>query len=187
MDIVKIGEVVEVNPANCSARVMFADLDNFISSELRIMQPATQKDKHYAMPELGEMVVCVFLPTGSVAGVILGSIYNDKDSVAVGDKNQRYTQFEDGTLINYNKESHVATADVKGDIAITANNITADVSSDVTITSKKATIKGSQEVHIKSTKINLGDVGTYGVVHQASPCPIYGVFHTGVSTVTKTD
>ena len=55
-----------------------------------------QKDnKDYWIPDIGEPVLCVFLPTGIESGFILGSYYNKKNQAPVLDQNKRTVKFSD--------------------------------------------------------------------------------------------
>jgi phage baseplate assembly protein gpV len=110
MDI-RIGEVVSSNPANCTARVVFKDIDNMISAELPILQRNTLKDKIYNMVDIGEQVLCVLFDR---KGVILGSLYNNVDTVAIAGQNISGVKFQDDTEMKYDSENHEASVDVNG-------------------------------------------------------------------------
>ena len=64
------------------------------------------------MPAVGEDVICVFLPCGEEDGFILGSFYADEIQPPKSGETKRYTEYPDGTVIEYDWESH--KLEVKG-------------------------------------------------------------------------
>jgi len=47
-------------------------------------------------------------------------------------------------------------------------------------------IKAAGDVSINAASCNLGNNAVQGVIHAASPCPVFGVFHLNPSQTTKT-
>lgn len=84
--MLKFGVVTNINPILAQARVQFAD-DDVLSYWLPILQQKTQKDKFYAIPDIGEHVACL-MDENSEEGVILGAIYSSADSPPANSKNQ---------------------------------------------------------------------------------------------------
>jgi len=82
--MLKFGIVTNINPALAQARVQFAD-DDILSFWLPILQQKTQKDKFYAIPDIGEHVACL-MDENSEEGVILGAIYSALDDTPVSSK-----------------------------------------------------------------------------------------------------
>lgn len=105
--MLKFGIVTNINPALAQARVQFAD-DDVLSFWLPILQQKTQKDKFYAIPDIGEHVACL-MDTNSEEGVILGAIYSALDDTPANSKNQLMIKFEDESFINFDKETGVLT------------------------------------------------------------------------------
>lgn len=124
--LIKIGEVSSVDPARGTARVAFDDDDSMVSYDLQVLQKNTIANKDYHMPDIGEDVVCIFLPSGSEDGFILGSVYAGEITPPESDCNKRTVVFDDGTKISYDRATHTLTATI-GKTSITANqqNITA--------------------------------------------------------------
>ena len=118
-NIIKVGVVESFNEANATARVIFEDI-KVKSYDLPIIVKQSQNNKDYWIPDIGESVLCLFLPTGIESGFILGSYYNKKDRPPVTDQNKRTVKFSDGTILEYDRKTHKLTADVKGDIDIKA-------------------------------------------------------------------
>ena len=99
-NIVRLGTVSSINPANRTARVTFADKDNLVSGALKILQntpfiggiasqteeteggtdEATfEKHRHKLiitpwLPYVGQMVVCIYLPNGESDGFVIGGL-----------------------------------------------------------------------------------------------------------------
>lgn len=103
---IRIGEVSSVDPAKCTARVVFDDEDGYISDDLPIVQRNTQNTKDYWLPAVGEDVICLFLPCGEEDGFILGSFYADEIEPPTSSESKRYTKYPDGTVIEYDWEAH---------------------------------------------------------------------------------
>lgn len=110
--MLKFGIVTNINSALAQARVQFAD-DDVLSYWLPILQQKTQKDKFYAIPDIGEHVACL-MDTNSEEGVILGAIYSALDETPASSKNQLMIKFEDESFINFNKETGILTLKFNG-------------------------------------------------------------------------
>lgn len=139
--LIKIGEISAIDPAKCTARVVFDDEDSLVSYDLPVLQRNTLENADYHMPSIGEDVLCVF-PQGSDDGFIIGSWYAGEITPPVADENIRMVKYKDGTVVQYDTGSHELKATISG-TEIVANRDTVD-------------IKGSQTVNIESaTAINL--------------------------------
>lgn len=110
--MLKFGIVTNINPALAQARVQFAD-DDVLSFWLPILQQKTQKDKFYAIPDIGEHVACI-MDENSEEGVILGAIYSALDDTPASSKNQLMIKFEDESFIKFDKETGILTLKFKG-------------------------------------------------------------------------
>lgn len=129
-DILRIGKVASIDEVKCTARVTFEDRQDTISNDLSIIVPFTLKDNFYYMPAIGERVLCVFEPNAIINGYILGSFYAEKRLPPQGKKEKTYVQFEDKTLIEYDKKEHKLSIDIP-----TSSNISIDIfaKSDISI------------------------------------------------------
>ncbi len=84
--IVRVGTVSSVNAAERTARVKFSYLGDMVSGNLRVMQhyacavevTTDQAHNHpdtyttFWMPEVGDTVLCLYLPVFNGDGVVLG-------------------------------------------------------------------------------------------------------------------
>ena len=64
------------------------------------------------MLDVGEQVACL-MDENSEDGIILGSIYTSLDNIPAISNNKHLIKFEDGSFIEYNKESQMLTIVVK--------------------------------------------------------------------------
>lgn len=137
-NLFRVGTVTSIKPDLCRARVVFPDRDNMESADLQIIVRNTLKDKDYWMPDIGEQVLCFFLPIGLEQGFIIGSYYiNDNPPPAVSE-NKQTVEFEDGTKVEYDREAH-------------------KLQIDVTEGSGQVVINCAGSVTVNSPKIDLGE------------------------------
>lgn len=135
LGLIRVGEVASIDPANGTARVTFDD-DGITSYDLPVLVRNSYANKDYHMPDIGEDVLCLFLPSGVEQGFILGSFYTPKGCVKppVSDPNKRRVTFQDGTTLEYDRAQHKLTADVKGEADVTATeSVTVASQSDITL------------------------------------------------------
>lgn len=162
--IIRIGEVSSVDAAKGTARVVFDDFDGIVSYDLQVISRNTFANRDYAMPDIGEDVICIFLPTGTEAGFILGSVYAGEITPPESTINRRCVEFSDGAKFMYDRAAHVFTATV-GDTSITVNQSGVDVQSSNTIHAKvgqtEATV-GASGVSVTGNLSVSGDISAGG-------------------------
>lgn len=158
-DLIKIGEVSSINPAKCTARVVFADDDGVVSYDLPVLQRNTFKSKDYHMPDVGEDVVCIFLPSGVEEGFIVGSFYAGEVEPPEATENRRTVVFEDGTVARYDKASHKLTLTIDGtEVVFDRQDGSITVPNAVTINCTSATVNASSNVKIDTPKTDITGV-----------------------------
>lgn len=74
-ELIKVGRVSSLSEQ--SARVVFPDRDDVVSYDLPVLQHGAMRTQGHWMPEVGEQVLCLFLPNGIESGFVLGSFYSD--------------------------------------------------------------------------------------------------------------
>lgn len=141
--LIKIGEVSSVNYANGTARVVFDDDDSIVSNDLPVLQTNTLQNKDHALPDVGEDVVCLFLPSGTEEGFILGAVYAGEVQPAETSKDIRSVTFLDGTEIKYDRAAHLLSVKIDG-TTITANRENVNID-----TPKEVNVKGGQTVNVE--------------------------------------
>ncbi|MEM4621023.1 MAG: phage baseplate assembly protein V [Desulfurococcaceae archaeon] len=118
--MIRVGKVVAVDDKNAKVRVQIEDADAVITYWLPVVHQKSQDDKHYWLPDIGELVVCAFYEDDWDTGFVLGAIYNDKDKPPAQTKDKFVIEFKDGTRIEYDRVKHQLHIAVKGDIIIEA-------------------------------------------------------------------
>jgi phage baseplate assembly protein V len=141
--LIKIGEVSSVDYAKCTARVVFDDDDSIVSYDLPVLHTNSFRNKDHAMPDVGEDVVCLFLPSGEEEGFILGAIYAGEVQPAESSADVRSVTFSDGTECKYDRASHQLSIKIDG-TAITANRDSVNVN-----TTQEVNIKGGSVVNVE--------------------------------------
>lgn len=164
--LIKIGEVSSVDYAKCTARVVFDDDDSIVSDDLPVLQTNTFRNKDHAMPDIGEDVICLFLPSGGEEGFILGSIYAGEVAPTETSPHVRSVTFADGTTCQYNRETHELKA-VINDTVIIADRSHIDIKAPNTIdnSSKEINTKGEMTVNVEGgTTVNVKAGATINLV-----------------------
>ena len=155
-DLIRIGEVSSINPAKGTARVVFDDDDGTVSFDLPILQRNTFDTKDFNSVNVGEDVLCLFLPSGPEEGFIIGSFYAGEIELPESDENKRTTLFKDGTRISYDMATHVLTAVIEGTVLMAdRKNVSATVPEAVTVTCKTATVKASGQVTVDTPETHV--------------------------------
>lgn len=102
-DYIRVGEVSSIDPAKHTARVAFPDDEGAVSYDLPVLCRNSLENSDYAMPDVGEDVLCIFLPGGAEDGFILGSFYAGEVAPPTVLPDQRMVIFKDGTVIRYDR------------------------------------------------------------------------------------
>lgn len=134
---IRPGTVTARDAAKLRVQVRCADTvtDPLVTDWLPVLVSRACGDCQYDLPDVGDAVLCLFLPHGREAGFVLGSFYSGGvPPVADGDKWHR--TFRDGTTLEYDRKAHKLTADVKGDVDVTATgSVTGRIKGAVSISS----------------------------------------------------
>ncbi len=141
------------------ARVIFPADDNMVSDWLPICYPFTMGDKACWVLKINTLVACV-MDEYCNEGVVLGSIYNQEDAPPeAANEHTTVVEFEDGTVLSYDKSSHELLADVKG-------KITAKATGNIKVESSAGDVKAKGlTIHIEAANITLtGAVMVEGVI-----------------------
>lgn len=115
-----VSAIQSVNGKPPRVRVRIPACNNLRSPWLALVQPKTLADKVFWLPDIGEQVV-VLLDSLAESGVVLGAIYSKTDTAPALGTDVMVIVFQDGTRIEYNRAKHVLTANVQGDVIITAS------------------------------------------------------------------
>lgn len=161
--LIRWGTIVSVNKNN-TARVQFSDIDNIVSYDLHILVSNANKNRYQAPPDVGCNALCIMMPTGHSDGFIIGTFYNEKNEAPINSLDQLvHWEFEDGTILDYDKSTSTLTADVKGPVNVIAdsenrrinNTRTTEIGSSSMLTCPTVSIVSAETVTVKSPDINL--------------------------------
>ena len=123
--LIREGKVSACFPERHSVRVEFQDKDGLISAELPVLTPCASANKFYAMPDVGETVVCLFASNSEQVGDgwVIGSRFHDK--IPPNAKSQDITRmdFKDGTFIQYDRRRHELLINCVGVVRINGEQI----------------------------------------------------------------
>lgn len=153
-NVARVGRVSSINPGDGTVRVVFEDRQDMVSYDLPVIVRQSLKNKDYFMPDVGEQVLCLFLPSGNAQGFILGAFYSDEDLPPVTDQGKRHVRFEDGTSIEYDRTTHTLSINAQGTINIKASGaitITGNIAinGNITLTGGDVTADGiSLKTHV---------------------------------------
>ena len=136
-------------------------------------------DLTYDLPDIGDQVLCVFLPIGLEQGFVAGSMFG-KQSPPVTNPDKVHRRFKDGTFLEYDRNEHNLTANVQGDVVITATG-------SVTVTAKTIQLTGQESIALTAPTITLqGSVSTSaqgggpGTVSMNGDATVSGDVHAGL-------
>lgn len=114
-DCIRRGTVESINYQNGTVKIVQEDRDNAVSFDLPLMS------FEYNPPDIGDMVIAIFLPNDSTQGFILGKPYNNSNRPVNGRKNIIRKDYDVDAFIEYDKDSKTLTIQaqhvvLKGDI-----------------------------------------------------------------------
>ena len=116
----RIGIVSRLYESRGAVRVVMPDADCIESHILPVLARKTHLDKDYWLPDIGEQVLCVFLPTGQETGFVIGSPWSEPDPPPVASADIRHIRFLDGTWLEYNRASGDMQVHCRGKITLAA-------------------------------------------------------------------
>jgi phage baseplate assembly protein V len=118
--MVRVCKVTRINPDAGTVRVSLPDAGNMESFDLPVLFKKTQDDHYYTMPDIGEQVVCVFLPIGLEQGFVLGAVYSGPDPVPHPGPDITRVEFANGAYMEHDRATGGLDIFINGDIDITA-------------------------------------------------------------------
>lgn len=153
--MLRFGNITEVDPTKGYARVTFTD-DGIVSDWLQFVTMGAIKDNFSHTFSINEQVACL-MDENSEEGVILGAIFNDKTTPNNGGDGIFRVKFDDDSVIEYDRNSHEYTLDVKGKINISADTEINIISAagEVKVNALNATVTATETAKIQAPAIQL--------------------------------
>lgn len=133
-NLIRIGEVVDINPDNYTCQVYFEEQD-FVSGELGIGISGGTRNRDHDLPNLGDQAVVLFFPPLLSDGIVICFRYNDEDLPVSNNQDVWCKVFPDGSKISYNTKTQVFDISSGSTININASKI--NLTGDVIINSKQ--------------------------------------------------
>lgn len=106
------GIVKELDVERGRVKVSFPDRD-VVSPWLSVLQSNTYRNKAHGLPDVDELVLCL-LAEGESHGWVLGAVYTATNVPPATTEDERGMQFEDGTIIKYDRSAHLLTIQIGG-------------------------------------------------------------------------
>lgn len=157
--LIKIGEISSIDPAKCTARVVFDDEDSIVSFDLPVLQRNSLKNHDYAMPDVGEDAIVLFFGEGQEDGVILGSIYAGEVTPPESTENRRTVVFDDDTRVCYDRAEHKLNVTIEGtEVVFNRQDGSITVPNAVTINCTTATVNASSGITLDTPKTDVTGV-----------------------------
>jgi phage baseplate assembly protein V len=119
-NLLRIGTVSSIDYGAGTVRVIIEDQDEIVTDDLPMLS------HEYEMPNVGEVVLCLFLGTGNANGFCLGRFYYDDEAPVWSGQNIFYKRFLKDAYIKYDKSSKTFTLCASeiifdGNVSITGN------------------------------------------------------------------
>lgn len=116
-NIIRVGTVESVDHEAATARVRFGEN---LTAALPWLTLRAGGDRSWWPVEVGEQVV-VLAPSGDLAqGVILPALYRASAAPPSSSPGVDRTEYADGAVIEYDRNAHRLTAEIPGDVEVTA-------------------------------------------------------------------
>ena len=170
-DVIRVGRVSAVYEERHTVKVDFADRGGgLVSKEISVCSVLTRKNHFYALPDVGEHVVCAFYGNGLSEGAVIGAIYDANNLPPIPDGDICSIVFEDETSLSYDRKNHRLAIDVceGGSVEITAHGQAVTMSEDGTMSMKGPkviTIDAQERLVLRAPHIhtdsNSGSEGAY--------------------------
>ncbi len=103
MDYIRRDTVESVNYQEGTVRIVQEDRDNAVSFDLPLMS------FEYNPPDIGDMVVAIFLSNDGTQGFVIGKPYNDSNRPRNGMKGIIRKDYDIDAFVEYNKETKTLT------------------------------------------------------------------------------
>lgn len=158
------GIISDIDAANGLARVYFEE-DDFVSAPLKISVMRAMGDQISFPFVVNEHVWCM-MDEHCEYGVIGGAIYDENNTPAGSAAGKLLISFGDNSTIEYDRNSHTLSIDVKGDVTVKCNTLEAEVT-------------GAAKVTAETVEIDATETTIKGILNVTGAANIEGVASVG--------
>ena len=149
----RFGKVTGVDEKTGAARVKLPDGEGLVTMPLRVIQRRALRDKAQELPDLGEDVAFLSSGQGFEQGCVLGSFFSEGNPAPGKPPHIWYRIFDDGTEIEYDRETHKMK--IKGPCEIEV-----EAEKNITIHSAKTlTLQGDESIVLATPNLVSGGPG----------------------------
>lgn len=117
-DLIRRGTVESINYAEGTVKIVQEDRDNAVSFDLPLLS------FEYNPPNIGDMVVAVFLSNDTTQGFVIGKPYNSNNLPKNGNKNIIRKDYDVDAYVEYDKSSKTLT--IKAEHIVVKGNFRQD-------------------------------------------------------------
>lgn len=151
----QFGDVSEIDPTRHKVKVTFNSLGGMMSDWLPVITMGAGGNQFYALPDVGATCVCLMNANGD-GGVVLGVIYNDKDTTPTSNGQMWVKRFSNGTIISHNRQNGQVIVQTGGDVLIkSAKQVTLDVPTTIITGNVQVTGKLTASVDVVGGGVSL--------------------------------
>lgn len=116
------GIVKEIDPEKYKVRCIIPLLDDMETYWLPVMTLCAVENTLYHLPKKGAMVL-LLLDSKGEEGIVLGSLYNDKDKPRQTDPDVHHFEFKNGTVIMHDEKTGDITVQTHGIVKVMARQV----------------------------------------------------------------
>jgi len=106
-NVFRIGQVSKVNWKKMAARVAFDERDDMVSTWLQVVSRFTDEQKDFYNVNVGEHVLCCFIPSGTYEGFIVGSYYTGSNLPKCPREHMVRTIYRDGAKFLHDNDDNI--------------------------------------------------------------------------------
>lgn len=162
--MLRFGHIVRFG--DCGRVIVEFDEDGSETDEIPMLVSNSLKDESGDTMDIGSFVAVILDDENPMMGVCLGVVRTTpRKSI-----NKKYHEFEDGTTIEYDRETHKLTSDIKGEISVSAEkttltsplNVEGNITSNKDISDKNGTMQAIRDFinnHVHTNGNNGGNTG----------------------------
>lgn len=158
----KFGFVTALDEQLGRVRCRIPDMDDLETWWLPVLHAKTHRDRHWALPDVGEHVALLLDARGEV-GVVLGAIFSQRDTPPVSTVDKHHVRFADGGMVEYDRANGALTVVAVGAVEVTAGGPVTVHAPSVTLDAPQVTCTGKLTV-VQSIAVQGAGGGTSTVI-----------------------